>query len=98
MKTHRRLVAVLGAAAGLAGCHPFSGLRPDCHRPQDYQRAVQVAPLQVPAGLDAPNVRGALVIPAVSGNLVEPGPKEHCLDEPPKYVPAPAARPATRGS
>ena len=38
---------------------------PDCHRPQEYHRAVQVPPLKVPAGLDTPNTQGALVIPAL---------------------------------
>ena len=65
----------------------------DCHTPQEYERAVQVAPLKVPAGLDAPNVQGALVIPAVDAPP-PPGPKDACLDEPPRFkgsTPKPAA-------
>ena len=79
------------AAAGsllLGGCHMFSSNVESCHKPQEYQRAASVAPLKVPEGLDAPNVQGALVIPAVDNPLPPPGPKDPCLDEPPRYKPA----------
>jgi uncharacterized lipoprotein len=62
----------------------------DCHKRQDYQRAVQVAPLKVPPGLDAPNTQGALSIPALDETAPPPpGPREACLDQPPKWKPAP---------
>ena len=53
----------------------FARLKADCHRPQEYQRAVQVAPLKVPAGLDTPNTQGALVIPTVELAPPPPGPQ-----------------------
>ena len=48
--------------------------------------AKSVAPLKVPAGLDAPETSSALRIPA----LTEPAPparkgREPCLDEPPPF-------------
>ena len=50
-----RILLVSCAGALLAGCHMhiFHGLAPDCHAPQEYQHAQQVAPLRVPAGLDS---------------------------------------------
>src|SRR5271156_3808084 len=85
-----RVLSVIAAAALLSGCHLFSKLTPDCHTPQEYQRAGQIAPLKVPEGLDSPNTQGALVIPSVALALPPPGPKDTCLDVPPRYEPAPA--------
>ena len=85
-----RWMAVPAATALLCGCHLFSKLTPDCHSRQEYQRAGQVAPLIVPAGLDSPNTQGALVIPPVEFTAPPPGPKDACLDVPPRYKPAPA--------
>jgi hypothetical protein len=53
-----------------------------------------VAPLIVPEGADAPNVQGALVIPTVDATAPPPGPNDACLDEPPRYKPAPSTKPA----
>jgi len=83
-----RVFAVIAAAALSSGCHLFSKLTPDCHTQQEYQRAGQVPPLKVPAGLDSPNTQGALVIPTVSQAPPAPGPKDACLDLPPRYVAA----------
>ena len=60
-----RVLMLIAAAALASGCHMFSKLTPDCHSPQEYRRAAQVAPLKVPPGLDSPNTQGALVIPTV---------------------------------
>ena len=89
-----RASMLIAAAALTGGCHLFGKLTPDCHRPQEYQRAGQVAPLRVPAGLDTPNTQGAMVIPAVTLAPPAPGPKDTCLDVPPRYVPAPANKAA----
>jgi uncharacterized lipoprotein len=62
--------------------HPF---RSDCHAPQEYQRALQVASLRVPAGLDAPNVQSALVIPPVDVEAPPLGENDPCLDSPPRF-------------
>lgn len=90
-----RVLMMFAAAALMSGCHLFSKLTPDCHTPQEYQRAGQVAPLRVPAGLDSPNTQGALVIPAVALAAPPPGPKDACLDVPPRYQPAPPNKAAS---
>jgi uncharacterized lipoprotein len=90
-----RVLTLIAAAALMSGCHLFSKLTPDCHTPQEYQRAGQVSPLKVPDGLDSPNTQGALVIPAVMLAPPPPGPKDACLDVPPRYKPAPPNKAAS---
>ncbi len=90
-----RVLMLVAAAALLGGCHIFSKLTPDCHTTQEYQRAGQIAPLKVPAGLDIPNTKDALVIPAVALAPPPPGPKDACLDVPPRYVPTPPNKAAS---
>jgi uncharacterized lipoprotein len=90
-----RVLILMAAATLTSGCHLFSKLTPDCHSPQEYQRAGQVPPLKVPAGLDTPNTQGALVIPKVELAPPPPGPKDACLDVPPRYKPAPANKAAS---
>jgi uncharacterized lipoprotein len=85
-----RVLLVIAAAALTSGCHMFSKLSADCHSPQEYQRARQMQPLTVPPGLDSPNTQGALVIPTVDLAPPPPGPRDTCLDIPPKYKPAPS--------
>ena len=92
-----RIVAFIGAATLLCGCHMVSRLNPDCHTKQEYQRAAQVAPLIVPEGLDPPSTQGALVIPTVELAPPPPGPKDACLDLPPQYKPAPPNKAASPG-
>ncbi len=88
-----RVLMVVAAAALMSGCHLFRGA--DCHTRQEYQRAGQVPPLKVPAGLDSPNTQGALVIPTVELAPPPPGPKDSCLDVPPRYKPAPPNKAAS---
>ena len=90
-----RVLMLIAAAALMSGCHLFSKLTPDCHTPQEYQRAGQIAPLKVPAGLDKPNTQGALIIPAAALAPPPPGPKDACLDVPPRYKPAPPNKAAS---
>jgi uncharacterized lipoprotein len=92
-----RIIVSLGAALLLSGCHIVSRLNPDCHVKQEYQQSLQVAPLKVPEGLDTPNTKDALVIPNVELAPPAPGPKDACLDVPPRYKPAPANKAATPG-
>jgi uncharacterized lipoprotein len=90
---------MVAAAISLSGCHRLlHGFAPDCHKPQEYQRAVQVPGLQVPAGLDTPNTQGALVIPTVDVAAPPRGRHDSCLDEPPRYKPAPANKAGTPSS
>ncbi len=92
-----RLVIPVAAALLLSGCfsHIVSRLNPDCHTKQEYERATQVAALKVPEGLDSPNTQGALVIPTIGVAPPPPGPKDACLDLPPKYKPAPQNKAAS---
>jgi uncharacterized lipoprotein len=92
-----RFLAAAAAAALLSGCHLLAKLTPDCHHPQEYQRAREVAPLIVPPGLDKPNTSGALTIPTVELAPPPPGPKDVCLDIPPRYQPAPTNKAASSG-
>ena len=93
-----RPAALIAAAVLLNGCHLLHGFQPDCHKRQEYQRAVQLPPLKVPQGLDSPNTQGALVIPTVGLVAPPPGPHEACLDTPPRYRPAPANKAGTPSS
>lgn len=79
----------------LNGCHLFSKLTPDCHHKQDYRLAASAPPLKVPAGLDTPDTKGALVIPTVGVAPPAPGPNDACLDVPPRYKPAPSNKAAS---
>jgi len=79
----------------MSGCHMFSKLSPDCHTAQEYQHALSAPPLKVPAGLDTPNTQGALVIPTVGVVPPPPGPKDACLDIPPRYQSAPTNKAAS---
>jgi uncharacterized lipoprotein len=90
-----RILMLAAAGTLVSGCHLFSKLNPDCHTRQEYQRAASAPPLKVPAGLDAPNTAGALVIPPVSDVPPPPGRKEACYDVPPRYKPAPPNKAAS---
>jgi uncharacterized lipoprotein len=83
-------------AMSLCGCHhPLQRFFHSkvCNKPQMYNSAQSVPPLQVPAGIDAPDTHAALHIPPLN----EPAPParkptDPCLDEPPLFA---APRPAT---
>ncbi len=77
-----------------AGCHL---LHADCTAPQEYQTARQVPPLKVPMGMNSPNVAHALVIPSVGPVAPRPGPKDACLEAPPRFVHAPHGKAAGSG-
>jgi uncharacterized lipoprotein len=90
------IVLVIAAAIFCNGCARLvHGFAPDCHKPQEYQRAVQKPPLQVPAGLDTPNTTGALLIPAVDVAPPRPGKHDQCMDVPPRYKAAPPNKAAS---
>jgi uncharacterized lipoprotein len=86
-----RVLILIVAVALSSGCK----LEADCHSKQEYQRAAQMPPLKVPSGLDSPNTQGALVIPTVDLAPPPPGPKDACLDTPPRYKPAPPNKAAS---
>jgi uncharacterized lipoprotein len=89
-----RVILIVAAAVIASGCHS-RGAVADCHKPQEYQTAVQVAPLKVPAGLDTPNTQGALVIPTLEITPPPQAKNAACLDTPPRYKPAPASKAAS---
>ena len=82
-------------AVCLNGCGLLHKLEPNCHKPQEYQGAKEVSPLIVPEGLDKPNTAGALVVPTVALAPPPPGPKDTCLDIPPRYQAAPSNKAAS---
>jgi uncharacterized lipoprotein len=83
MTSRLAALSLIAVSLALQGCRAIMG---SCHDPQAYQQAQSAKPLQIPAGLEAPDTRNALVIP----ELKEPAPParkegEGCLDEPPSY-------------
>ena len=76
----------------LPGCGRL--FKASCARPDDYARAVQNAPLKVPAGLDAPDTRTALPIPPLAEPERPRTATDPCLDAPPKYIEAKQPTPA----
>lgn len=92
MKSASRILGLAPLLLALSACHLWRGNA--CHGPQPYMGATSVAPLKIPAGLDAPETNNALRIPALN----EPAPparkgKDPCLDEPPAFKVRQAARP-----
>jgi uncharacterized lipoprotein len=81
----------LGAALTLlGGCHSLGG--PSCPRGEPYTKSTSVAPLRIPAGVDAPDTSQALKLPALNEPAAPRGKKEPCLDQPPPYK---VAKPVT---
>jgi uncharacterized lipoprotein len=89
-----RLLICLPLSVSLGACSIHHMFERDCHAPQEYERAVQVPPLRVPAGIDAPDVQGALVIPAEEIKAPPPKATDACLDLPPQFKEPPPARAA----
>lgn len=86
-----RWIAATAAVAIAAGCGLLPNAIGSCEKPQPYQSARTVTPLQVPSGSDMPDTRNALSIPEVSAPE-RPADGNACLDHPPSYG---AARPQT---
>jgi len=78
------IALVICAAALSASCGLF---RPDqsCHKTQDYESSGSIARLKVPAGLDVPDTRDALVVPPMDAPEAPRSQSDGCLDEPPRY-------------
>lgn len=77
------LVLLLASTALLTACR--SGRPVACAKPGIYTVAQSAPPLRIPAGLDAPDTRGALRVPELNEPEV-PMPKvSPCLDQPPKF-------------
>jgi uncharacterized lipoprotein len=84
------LLPVLVATLLTAGCNPFRRHKyadEVCKEPEGYAQAQEGKTLTIPAGLESPDTRSALRIPALS--TPEPPARKHgqgCLDEPPNYT------------
>ena len=87
-----RMVVLSTLLAASSGCH-YLRSKTGCHADQEYRHAEQLAPLKVPAGLDAPNTTTSLVIPTVSVEVPPRGPLDACLEDPPKYKPSTPNKP-----
>lgn len=84
MKFRAAAVSLAVLALLLGGCKSLRGS--SCNKHQDYQNATSVAPLTIPAGLNALDTSTALKLPP----LKEPAPparttRDPCLDAPPSY-------------
>jgi uncharacterized lipoprotein len=77
------LVASLAAVASLSGC----GKRiQSCKQDnKDYAGAREMPPLKAPAGLEAPDTRNSLKVPALNTPERPRGRDEPCLDAPPPF-------------
>lgn len=88
---------VMLATAGLAlgGCSSLHRFAQSCNKDTDgYLQATTVAPIKVPPGVDAPDTRSALQIPVLNEPANPPrGPKDPCLDAPPKFSEPKGPRP-----
>ncbi|HPF27427.1 MAG TPA: hypothetical protein P5528_10215 [Steroidobacteraceae bacterium] len=90
--SHVRIGLVALCMTALTACGTFKAT---CAKPDDYAGAKELPPLEVPAGLEAPDTRAALKVP----ELIDPErprtDEDGCLDHPPKFAqpktPAPQA-------
>jgi uncharacterized lipoprotein len=95
LKGLRIVVGLAAVAWGLSGCHMFRAITHSCELDTDsYRQAGSVAPLRVPLGIDPPDTKSGLQIPALNEPALPPrGPKDPCLDEPPKFTEPRGPRP-----
>jgi hypothetical protein len=80
MRAVRGPLLVLGAVALLlaGGCRSLS-----CINPETYGSAQEIQRLKMPVGLDGPDTREALEIPALNEPEVPRDPDGACLEDPP---------------
>ena len=95
LKGLRIVVGVAAMGLGLSGCHMFHAITHSCELDTDsYQQAASVPPLRVPLGIDPPDAKSGLQIPELNEPALPPrGPKDPCLDEPPKFTEPRGPRP-----
>jgi uncharacterized lipoprotein len=86
-----RMVVMLGSLLLLGGCSGF--LTRNCNKPEVYATAENLPPLRIPVGLDGPDTRAALKIPALNEPEAPRSAKGDCLESPPPLAaPAQPAR------
>jgi uncharacterized lipoprotein len=82
----RHLLAVGVALLAMSGCSWFHhGSHSKCREPTIGIGAKNLPPLQVPAGLDAPDTRNAIKIPPLTEPERPRSPQDPCLSRPPSY-------------
>lgn len=90
-KSWLALTAVVPLALG--GCKTIHHIvnEDSCSKPQPYQKAASIPPLNVPQGLDAPDASHALDVPKLNEPAPPPRrPGDPCLAAPPSFnVPHP---------
>lgn len=80
----RAVLTATIAALALSGCGRI--FKATCVQPSDYAGEVDLPPLKVPAGLDAPDTRRALPIPPLNEPERPRTAQDPCLDAPPRYA------------
>ena len=95
LKGLRVLLVLAAVGLGLSGCHTWRSITHTCANDTDgYQKATSVPLLRVPLGIDPPDSKSGLVIPALNEPALPPRhPKDPCLDEPPKFTEPKGPRP-----
>jgi uncharacterized lipoprotein len=91
------LALALVVPFSLSGCRTIHHLLNDdtCNKPQPYQSATSIRPLNVPEGLATPDTSHALEVPKLDTAAPPPRrPTDPCLAAPPSFNAAqPSARP-----
>jgi hypothetical protein len=87
---------LLVAAVALGACRGGPG--GNCAKPGLYTQAQSIAPLRIPAGLDAPDTRGALRVPDLNEPEAPRTANSPCLDLPPRYSNSARLEPPPRES
>ena len=87
---------MLKGLLNVGGCKSLHALTHSCNNDTDgYLQARSIPPLRVPLGIDPPDTKSELTIPALHEPALPPrGAKDPCLDEPPKFTEPKRPRPA----
>jgi uncharacterized lipoprotein len=83
----RRKVLLLGVVSStllLGGCSLF-GHSKRCREPDVSRNAVNLPPLKVPPGADAPDTRNAVKVPPLDVPAQPRSPGDGCLSAPPQF-------------
>ena len=87
MSAAARTLALAALGMLLASCSWFHHGARKCREPQMRAGFENRGPLVVPPGLDAPDTRGAVRIPALNEPETPRAPTDPCLSAPPDYKP-----------
>jgi uncharacterized lipoprotein len=87
LKGMRNVVVLVAAGLSLSGCRLWHRAYHTCGDTSDiYQKASSLPPLRVPVGVEPPDTKSSMQIPALNEPALPPrGPKDPCLDESPKF-------------